>query len=93
MLNGENARKSLGALGLHASPGPPRRAESRVNAAILVGFGEETPNERTGCWSELDLNFRDPSSLRRILRIFDYRAGSVMGAGLGIPRKLEVTVV
>jgi putative phosphoribosyl transferase len=46
--------------------------------------------KRPGCWSGLDLNFRDPSSLRRI---FDYRAGSVMGTGLGIPRKPEVTVV
>ena len=47
-------------------------------------------SQLTRCWSELDLNFRDPSSLRWI---FDRRAGSVMGAGLGIPRKPEVTVV
>ena len=66
MLNGENARKSLGALGLHAFPGPPRRAESRVNAATLVGFGEETPNERTVCWSGLDLNLRASSSRPRL---------------------------
>jgi hypothetical protein len=50
----------------------------------------ELRKNRTGWWSELDLNFRDPPSLRRI---FDYRAGSVMGTGLGIPRKPEVTVV
>ena len=50
----------------------------------------ELCKNRPACWSGLDLNFRDPSSLRWI---FDCRAGSVMGAGLGIPRKPEVTVV
>jgi hypothetical protein len=57
---------------------------------VAQASGAGSRKNRPGCWSGLDLNFRDPSSLRRI---FDYRAGSVMGAGLGIPRKPEVTVV
>ena len=39
---------------------------------------EELRKSRTCCWGGLDLNFQDPSSLRRI---FDYRAGSVMDTG------------
>ena len=62
----------------------------RVSGALCAGtnphecddFGRlygETGKNQTRCWSELDLNFRDPSSLRWI---FDCRASSVMGAGL-----------